>query len=246
MTATGTAPETGSALPVLAVTGMKREARLASGPGIVTIGAGGNPGRLRALLLERAEPGCRAVISIGIAGGLDPALAPGDVVVATGIVVADRRFETHPEIVAAHAAALMSLPGRVVRADLAGVEAAALSPRAKSALRRSTGAAAVDMESHVAAAYAERHGLPFAAIRVVCDPSDRALPAFVAQALTPDGDVDVLAVLRALARGSATVGGLVSLARDSGAAFRSLRGCCALLGRGVGVPHLGKLLRDVA
>ncbi|KMO43910.1 phosphorylase [Methylobacterium tarhaniae] len=237
--------------PVLAVTGLAREARLAAGPGVATVGAGGNPERLRDLLKGRSGPGCRAVMSIGIAGGLDPDLVPGDVVVATGVVVtgtraAGQRLAAHPEVVAALARRLADAPVRVIQADVAGVEAAVLSPHAKALLRAETGAAAVDMESQVAAAFAQAHGLPFCAVRVVCDPADRALPAAIAKALKPDGEPDILAVLSALARRSASVGGLVRLARDSSAAFASLGRCRALLGVGLGVPDLGELLRDVA
>jgi adenosylhomocysteine nucleosidase len=232
--------------PVLAVTGLAREARVAAGPGVATVGAGGNPERLREVLKGRVRPGCRAVMSIGIAGGLDPALVPGDVVVATGIVANGRRQATHPEVVTALVRRLADAPFRVLLADLAGVDHAVLSPHAKATLRTATNAAAVDMESHVAAAFAQGHGLPFCAVRVVCDPADRALPAAIAKALKPNGEPDVLAVLGALARRSAKVGGLVRLARDSSAAFASLGRCRALLGFGLGVPDLGELLRDVA
>lgn len=232
--------------PVLAVTGLAREARLAAGPGVATVGAGGNPERLRDLLRARAAPGCRAVMSFGIAGGLAPDLVPGDVVVATGVSAGGVRHPAHPQVVAALARRLADAPVRVVLADVVGVEAAVLSPYAKAALRAETGAAAVDMESHVAAAFAEAHGLPFCAVRVVCDPADRALPAAIAQALKPDGEPDILAVLAALARRRATVSGLVRLARDSSAAFAALGRCRALLGVGLGVPDLGELLRDVA
>jgi adenosylhomocysteine nucleosidase len=129
---------------------------------------------------------------------------------------------------------------------LAGVDAPALSLLEKSTLRAATGAAAVDMESHVAAAFAEEHGLPFTAVRVVCDPADRALPAFVARALRPDGEIDLVAVLSAIARRSAKVGGLVRLARDSKMAFEALRHCRSLLGFGLSVPHLDELLGDIS
>ena len=73
-------------LPVLMVTGLAKEMRLAEGPGLVAIASGGDTGRLRRRLAERTVPGCRAVLSFGIAGGLDPSLSAGDVVVATGII----------------------------------------------------------------------------------------------------------------------------------------------------------------
>src|SRR5665811_1192325 len=80
-------------LPILAVTGLAREARLIAGSGFATIGAGGNSVRLKDMLAARVSPGCSAVVSIGIAGGLDPILVPGDIVIATGIVA---EHEYHP------------------------------------------------------------------------------------------------------------------------------------------------------
>jgi hopanoid-associated phosphorylase len=228
--------------PVLAVTGLAKEARLASGPGVVAIGAGGDPQRLRRLLDARDPAGCRAVVSIGIAGGLDPSLQPGDVVVASGVLVDGHRYVGDARIAEALRRRLSDLGAgpkpalRVIAADLAGVDAAVLTVDGKAALHARTGAAAVDMESHVAAEFAARYGLPFAAIRVVCDPADRALPSFVAHALKPNGEPDILAVLGALARRHVTVAELLRLARDSSIAFKALARCRSCLGDGLGVP----------
>ncbi|MGU3540376.1 phosphorylase [Methylobacterium sp. A54F] len=227
---------TGASAPVLAVTGLAKERRLAAGPGVEAIGAGGNPARLRTLLDERPVPGCRAVVSFGIAGGLDPSLRPGDVIVGSGVVAADGRRAADLALSASLLNALSGLGLRVIPADLAGVDAAILAVEAKAELRAGTGAAAVDMESHVAAAYAGRHGLPFGALRVICDPAERALPAFAANALKPDGEPDILAVLGALARGTARVGEVMRLAQDSNVAFAVLGRCRARLGAGLGVP----------
>lgn len=223
-------------LSVLAVTGLAKEARLAAGPGVEAIGAGGNPQRLRALLETRDPPACRAVVSIGIAGGLAPDLAAGDVVIASEIVAGERRHPADPAVADALMNRLADLGGVVRRAAVAGVDAAVLTIADKASLHARTGAAAVDMESHVAAAFAARHGLPFAAIRVVCDPADRAIPAFAAQALKPDGEPDIVAVLSALVRDPRRIGPLVHLARDSGRAFATLTRCRPRLGPGLGVP----------
>ncbi|KQT81093.1 phosphorylase [Methylobacterium sp. Leaf465] len=227
---------TSGALPVLAVTGLAKEARLASGAGVRAIGAGGDPERLRALLAARHEPGCRAVVSLGIAGGLDPDLVPGDVLIATAIVTPTQRYPADPAIAAAWMRALAGSGSTVREAVLAGVDAAVIDVSAKAALRTATGCAGVDMESHVAAAYAARHGLPFAALRIVCDPADRAIPAFAAQALKPDGEPDIRAVLAAIARQPGQIPALIRLARDSGRAFQSLTRCRARLGTALGVP----------
>jgi adenosylhomocysteine nucleosidase len=224
------------AAPVLAVTGLARERRMAAGAGVEAVGAGGNPQRLRQLLDARPEPGCRAVMSFGIAGGLDPALRPGDVVVGTGVVGEEGRRAADLDLSATLLNALSGAAPRVIAADLAGVDAAVLGVAGKAELRTGTGAAAVDMESHVAAAFAGRHGLPFVALRVICDPAGQALPAFAAQALTPDGEPDLAAVFFAFARGRARLGDLMRLARDSNAAFATLGRCRNRLGVGLGVP----------
>ena len=239
-------PPSSRRLQVLAVTGLAREARLAAGPGVATVGAGGNTARLRALLAAREPPDCRAVVSFGIAGGLDPGLAPGDVVVATAVVSSDAARDVGTRLRTSLVQQLAGVGSRVVLAPLAGSDVAVMSVEGKRALRAATGAAAVDMESHVAAAFAARHGLPFCAVRAVCDPAGRALPAFVAHALTPDGEPDVRAALAALARRAVTPGELWRLARDSSAAFRALRRCRAALGSGLGLADLGELLGDVA
>jgi adenosylhomocysteine nucleosidase len=231
--------------PILAVTGMAAEARLAAGPGVTTILAGGNAAQLRALLRARVQPECRAVISIGIAGGLDPSLAPGDVIVATGVATADQRHATSPIIARRIAARLSDHPKRVVMADLAGVERAVLSPVDKRALRSATGAFAVDMESHVAAAFAAEHGLPFAAVRVVCDPAHRALPDLTTTAVRPDGEVNLRGVFRSLWQRPVQLLAMPRLARDAAESFRALRRCRELLGHGFGMHEIGERAGDV-
>ena len=224
------------AAPVLAVTGLARERRMAAGEGVEAVGAGGNPHRLRQLLEARTQPGCRAVVSFGIAGGLDPSLRPGDVVVGTGVVSEEGRRAADLDLSATLLNILSGVGPRVIPADLAGVDTAVLAVDGKTDLRTTTGAAAVDMESHVAASFAGRHGLPFAAVRVICDPADQALPAFAASALTPDGEPDIAAVFFAFARGRARLGDLMRLARDSNAAFAALGRCRTRLGPGLGIP----------
>ena len=100
----------------------------------------------------------------------------------------------------------------------------------KAALWSETGAAAVDMESHIAAAYAAANrGLPFAALRVISDPANRALPAIAMSAIKPNGDIDLRKVLRGVARNPMSLRALVSTGIDFNRALRSLRGCRSFL-----------------
>jgi len=235
-----------SPLPILVVTGLAREARIASGPGIAIVQTGGHPARLRALL-EESTSAYRAVVSFGIAGGLDPALRPGDVVIASQIVAGDERWPSNPAVVRLWAQRLENGGERKTIAAIAGADAPLLTASDKGALRAVSGAAAVDMESHVAADFAATRGLPFAAIRVVCDPAGRTLPPFAAAALRPDGSLDIAAIVGSLARRPAQIAALPSLARDASAAFAALSRVRAALGPGLGLGGLsfGEALGDV-
>ena len=117
----------------------------------------------------------------------------------------------------------------MVRGGLAGVEQVVAGRSCKAALRSETGAAAVDMESHIAAAYAAEAGLPFAALRVISDPAHRALPALAQSAIKPNGDIDLRMVLRGVARNPLTLRSLVSTGIDFNRALKSLRGCRGFL-----------------
>jgi hypothetical protein len=105
------------------------------------------------------------------------------------------------------------------------VEEVVVAQAGKAALRMKTGAAAVDMESHIAAAYAAEAGLPFAALRVISDPASRALPALARSAIKPNGEVDLGVIFRGVVRNPRTLRALVSTGIDFNRALRSLRGC---------------------
>jgi hopanoid-associated phosphorylase len=215
--------------PVLIVTGLVQEARIAAGPGMAVICSSSDPRQLRALLATLDPSSFRGVISFGIAGGLDPALKSGDVVVATEVLAGDARWlaglALNDELVARVALGRR----RVVRGGLAGVEQVIAARAGKAALWSETGAAAVDMESHIAAAYAAESGLPFAALRVISDPASRALPAIAMSAIKPNGDIDLRKVLRGVARNPLSLRALVSTGLDFNRALRSLRGCRSFL-----------------
>jgi adenosylhomocysteine nucleosidase len=215
--------------PILIVTGLAQEARIAAGPGMTVICSSSDPKQLRALLATFDPSTIRGVISFGVAGGLCPSLKSGDVVVATEVMAGDSRWlaglALSEELIAGTALG----NSRVVQGGLVGVEQIIAAQSGKAALHSETGAIAVDMESHIAAAYAAEAGLPFAALRVVSDPADRALPALATSAIKPNGDVDLRKLLRGLARNPLTLRALVSTGLDFNRALRSLRGCRGFL-----------------
>jgi hypothetical protein len=109
----------------------------------------------------------------------------------------------------------------------------------KAELHRKTGAAIVDMESHVVARIAVARGLPFTVLRVVADSADQSLPPAAVNGMKPDGTPDIAGVLKSLA---SQPGQLPDLMRTAFAARRAMAGllrCHRLLGPGLGFVDLG-------
>ena len=158
------------------------------------------------------------LLSFGVCGALAPALRAGDLLIASALV-ADGRVWPIDAHWTAHLAA--ALPAARL-APLTAGDSMIGSVAEKRALHAATGAAAVDMESHIVAEAAARHGLPFAVVRAVSDTADHTLPPAALAGLKPDGSPDIGAVLRALARNPSQLPALIRTGRDAGAAFRGL------------------------
>jgi adenosylhomocysteine nucleosidase len=230
---------------LIAVVGLRREAALVAGGGVVCVAGGGDAGGLRAKLAKRLRgTPARALVSVGLGGALSPAFHVGDWVVADRVVGDGQVWTTDSGLVRELRKALPAAAvGAIAASDVMVTDAAA-----KSVLHAATGALAVDMESHVAAAFAAEHGLPFAALRVISDGADRALPRAAQAGMKKDGGMDVLAVLIELARDPRQLPALIRTGREAEVAFGQLKllGRHNLLGRlGVGDPDFGQLTLDV-
>jgi len=198
---------------VVVVVGMSREARIVGGGLDVVVGRHG--------LAEALARRPTALISFGVCGALDPTLKVGDLVVGSGVFMDGVRIAADEAWVERLIAAL---PG-ARRGDFASGGAIVGDVAAKAALRRETGASAVDMESHLVAG----SGLPFAVLRAVSDHADRDLPRSARAAFRSDGGVDVGAVFLALMASPAELPQLVHTAIEAGRAFRALKGARGVL-----------------
>jgi len=213
---------------VVVVTGMAFEAGIAAGPGIVVVtGGAANVDAISAAVRR----GCRGIISFGIAGGLTPELKSGACIVARSIVTGDRRYHSHREWFDRLRAAI---PGSI-HGDIAGAVAPVCNPDDKMKMALATGAVAVDMESAVAANAAFKHKLPFAALRVVADPSHRTLPPAALSRRLIDGTTDLSAVWRSIVAEPRQLGGLLRVALDTRTARAALVRSRKLLGHDFGL-----------
>ncbi|WP_334041760.1 phosphorylase [Burkholderia ambifaria] len=210
-------------LPVIAVTGMAFEARIARGHGVEAVFAA-RADRLERALAEATARGCAGIVSFGTAGGLAPDLAPGALVIADAIDGPFGRVQTDPAWSARLVAALHDTPvwARVTRGTMAAVSAPVISEQEKTSLHRSMGALAVDMESHIAAAFAASRGVPFAVCRAIVDPAWRTLPRAATAGLRDDGSTAILPILRELLKQPSQLGPLLQVAGDARAARTTL------------------------
>jgi adenosylhomocysteine nucleosidase len=217
------------ARPLLIVTGLYSEARIAAGAGMTVICSSSDPMQLRAQLDAFDHTSVRGIVSFGIAGGLDPSLNAGDLVVASEIMAGGQRFPTARALSEALVEGTNIGRRRIVGGTIVGAEEIILDPRDKVVLYKKTGATAVDMESHIAAAYAASAGLPFAALRVINDPASRSLPTLALNALKPNGDICPRKVLRGVARKPSMIPALMRTAHDFNRAIATLRRARSLL-----------------
>ncbi|WBO24529.1 phosphorylase family protein [Sphingomonas abietis] len=259
---------------ILIATGMKREAKALARDGVTVVTAGTDAARLEAELEAGVAAGATAILSMGLAGALAPLLNVGDWVVGTLSPIGMERREwsvgagsSRPKD-RLQAADLQPagikpvarkdgsrdwisriakiLPGAVVgriHADGAMVVTAAQ----KEQYHFSERALACDMESHIAAAVARRHGLPFAVARVISDSAHRTLPRAAQVAMAPDGGVRIGAVLLAILSRPWQLPALIGVGLDAGRAMRRLvRGYDMLAGAGFVLGDQRQLPLDMA
>jgi hopanoid-associated phosphorylase len=214
---------------VIAFVGMAFEAKIAAGPGVLVV-CRNDPRDLATVAESAARQGYRGIISFGVAGGLASSLRAGDWVVASAVL--ESQFTRSTD--AAWSNSLLGVIEGASYAPILGADAPIAEPTMKRELHRTTGAAAVDMESHVVARLAATHKLAFAAVRVIVDPADRLIPRAALLGMGPNGRAETWAVLRDLIARPSQLSLLFRIAIDAFAARAELLRVRRLLG-----PHFG-------
>lgn len=196
------------------IVGLAAEARLARPLGWpVVIGGGSHAGALAAAE-QAVRGGARALLSFGLAGGLDPALRPGMILLPTEVITEGQRFPTDP--------ALRQCLGTTAEKSLLGASKTVTTAAAKAQLFTTTGAVAVDLESGAVARVAQARNLPFAVLRAICDPADRDLPPAALIALDQHGAIGLARVLASILAHPSQLPALMTLAADAASARRAL------------------------
>jgi hopanoid-associated phosphorylase len=216
---------------IVAVTSLALEASIARGPGVSVLCS--QALELSVALSAAIAHGASGIISFGIAGGLAPDLIAGDWVVASGV-------RNGTDVIATDRAWTQRLLERLpdaLHAEVVGVDILIPSPLEKFRLYKETGAAAVDMESDIAAKIAAERRIPFAACRVIIDAACRTLPPAATVGLRPNGTPDLLTIFRSVWQDPSQLPDLMRTAFDARIARRALRLGRGQLGEGLGFPY---------
>lgn len=228
-----------SAPPTQAVVvGLAAEARIARRLGLAVAIGGGTASGAEVAARRMVRAGAVGLISFGLAGGLDPALRPGAIVIASGVLCqadggasADANGVARPMRRFATDTALSSRLGGATGHIMLGSDMIVTRADAKRTLWQTTGAAAVDVESGAVARVATEHGLPFAVLRAICDPAERDLPPAALIALDRRGAIGLARVTASVVARPSQMSALMALAADAAAARRSLRAAVVAVGR---------------
>ena len=148
----------------------------------MTFAAAGQPAVAAEAARRMVAEGASGLVSFGIAGGLDPSLGSGVVVVADRVVLPGGGS------VACHdpwVTRLLQAEGTLDSGAVLGSDDAIMTAARKAALYREHEALAVDMESHAVATVAKETGVPFVAIRAIGDPATRSIPRAALAGLSP-------------------------------------------------------------
>ena len=188
-----TCPDVPSPTPLTVVTALRAESAALRGriPGAHVERCGLGPARVAQWLPRLAGTGPGTVVVAGVAGGLDPALRPGDVVVANE--VRDGLGRAVLRAGGPLAADLRRMGMRVRVGPIVSTDHILTSAAERDRLA-ATGALAVDMESAaiVRALTRQRPGVPIAVVRVVLDTT--VMP--VTRVATLPNGIRALGVLR--------------------------------------------------
>lgn len=181
------------------------------------MGSAGAAAAARALI----DAGATALVSWGLAGGLDPQLPSGTICLPKTVMsVTGGVIDMHHHWREAVGAAIAARH-RVVDGKLLTTSHALVDSLAKAAAYRDTGAVAVDMESFAIAAVAAERQLPFIAVRVVVDAAGDSLPVAVVAA-SQAGQVSVMRLMRGLLNSPLEVTPVIQLAQRYRLAIQAL------------------------
>lgn len=204
-------------------------------PGVRVLVCGMGPRAAGDAAATLAQGGVTALAIFGVAGGLDPALTPGTLLLPAEVL--DEQGQRHATDSAWRARLAARLGAAPDQRPLLTVESPLLGPQDKRLALQRWGAPAVDMESAAVARIARARKLPFLALRAVADGAGDSIPEALANAIDRYGRPRNLAMVSALLRNPGLIAELPHLASTMNRASAALRRAVQAAGPALAYEH---------
>ncbi len=177
------------------------------------------------------DEGATALLSWGVAGALVEPLEAGDLVVPERVASGDACVDVDPEWRRQMMRRLETAGLHVRGGALWCHPRIVAAPAHKAQLAREHGVAIVDMESAAVARVANQAGVPFMAVKAVCDSVGQRFPDVLARMIRADGSRSPRGVAEAIFEGPRTWHTLLRLRRHYRMACDSLQQVAGVLAR---------------
>lgn len=219
----------------LVVVGMEDERAIAAGDDVIVVVGTANAATLRNKLSSINISDIGAVYSFGVAGGLDPTLKPGNLLLSVRVLMqnpakdsllTEQSWESSPQLLATYTVMAKNNPAISFRRGIflgTDLEARDNPETGNKGLREKTGADIIDNESHIAAGFAAEHQLPFIAVRAVSDSVNKPLPPAALIALDADGSPNGGQIIKSLLKNPLQLPALVRTAIEYQKSLDALR-----------------------
>ena len=191
--------------------------------------AGMGSRRARSAALHVIGLGASAVVSWGTAGGLDPQVSVGSLVLPDQIIDQQQRVFPVDSSWRDQYHASLGAVASVSRGALLQVDEIITAVAGKRQLFARCQAVAIDMESAAIAAVAQEQGARFIAVRGIVDAADSVVPEWLSQSLSAAGEIRPWALMSRLCRRPLRVFELIQLARAFSAAKSTLQKAAKLI-----------------
>jgi nucleoside phosphorylase len=146
----------------------------------------GRAGSALAAILDARTPGLAGVLVLGVAGGLNPGLESGDLLLADRYSLqngaaqgAGQAIKPDPQMLHSAEQAALGLSMPVCSGGALTVDHLVSQPKERQDLRAQYQVDSVNMEDYRAAEAAQKTGVPFLSARVVLDTAGERLPGYL-------------------------------------------------------------------
>jgi len=178
---------------------------------LIATHAGTGPENAKKAAQKLIDKGCCKLISWGCAAGLDNTLITGDLCLPKRLIAENQQHYHVDAEWQQQTASLLAELHPIHSSPLCESNTIVSSVQKKTALHKTTGAIALDMESIAIAKIAEQKQIPYLVIRVIADSAKMHLPAAITKSMNEAGQINKKELALYIAANPLQIFGLIKL-----------------------------------